>query len=943
MRDTMYYETKHDDGDKTYSGLHPSMSVEEGQVDHGETTNGGLHRTLSPRMIHVISLGSSIGSGLFITTGKSLAQGGPANMFLAYLVVCVGVWANLQTLTEMTIAFPTSGNYIDYADRWVDPALAFGAGFAEWLGWTSVFASEAMFLITLVNYWADGVVPKAALPISLAIIAGAGPSGYVRHGNTWTDLPMFKNGFGGFSTAALLAIWAVGDQVFIGVMAGEAESPHYSMARSANFVPWRVGIFYLVSVVLISLVVDSDDSRLINGSSVVSSPFVIAAQDAGISGVPDLINACIILGILALSLECIYLPSRILRTMSLQGLLPAFIAKVDKIGRPRWALTFTAVAGTVLTYLSLSANGTEVLNWFISITSASFFTNWAIIAFSSFHFRAAIRAQRSQLFETPYAWRSLYWPLAPVTSLFISSLLLVCLLYTSIKPVGGGAFTAYNFFSATIGLIVIIVFTIGYKIVHKTPWRDPATADLITGHRELTAAELRCAGLSFNADAEGGCIERATLSELIQIDKHYLTRITLRTKLIQDKRASVLGASPRSIPAVKELYSFLINDYLPQRYSAIFQRTSTTTSTSASAPTTTMLRNTVTGETIPSTPPTDAEEALAIIGRQVEEDFLLLLPPQPSYLRDDDKNEGTNKQMTLEAFIGCFPNGFNWADKFRKSLANIHVPWTVSVDGELHAASSMHLYEGEEVVELQELNVDMMLFRLPISQAVVFVVRTYMYPLQDVKKEGNGPRLVEAIAGLKEGSSPGFHFYKRAAVWQRAVSEYLLNGEEEVAVVQNAAKKGPQNDTVTLRMNSQHLKDYLSLDPKLFFPPFILRHLFHHDVPIAIPRAAKQYTVAQNLIPHILAITTPNEALLRYLSPSHVTSLFANTAWFNILSALDPLLLNPKEADDFVAINEGTSRVKSFFYGLRTALKQHLNSRKINTPEEAKNTPPMPG
>ncbi|GFN21332.1 heme-dependent oxidative N-demethylase family protein [Aspergillus tubingensis] len=319
-------------------------------------------------------------------------------------------------------------------------------------------------------------------------------------------------------------------------------------------------------------------------------------------------------------------------------------------------------------------------------------------------------------------------------------------------------------------------------------------------------------------------IEGATLSELIQIDKHYLSRITLRTTLIQDKRASVLGASPRSIPAVKELYSFLMNDYLPRRYSTIFQRISTTTSTSssasasASAPTT-MLRNTVTGETIPSTPPTDAEEALAIIGRQVEEDFLLLLPPQSSSLRDDDKKEGTNKQMTLEAFIGCFPNGFNWADKFRRSLASIHVPvpdyttklrasmdrylerlkvgecvkranWTVSVDGELHAASSMHLYEGEEVVELKELDVNtarlrcerQMLFRLPISQAVVFVVRTYMYPLQDVKKEGNGPRLVEAIAGLKEGSSPGFHFYKRAAVWQRAVSEYLLDGGNEAAV-----------------------------------------------------------------------------------------------------------------------------------------------------------------
>lgn len=55
-------------------------------------------------------------------------------MVLAYAIVCTCVWAALQTLGEMTIAFPTPGNYIDYAERWVDPALAFGAGFAEWLG-----------------------------------------------------------------------------------------------------------------------------------------------------------------------------------------------------------------------------------------------------------------------------------------------------------------------------------------------------------------------------------------------------------------------------------------------------------------------------------------------------------------------------------------------------------------------------------------------------------------------------------------------------------------------------------------------------------------------------------------------------------------------------------------------------------------------------------------
>jgi amino acid permease len=40
----------------------------------------------------------------------------------------------LNTIAEMTIAFPESGNFISYADRWVDPALSFAVGFAEWLG-----------------------------------------------------------------------------------------------------------------------------------------------------------------------------------------------------------------------------------------------------------------------------------------------------------------------------------------------------------------------------------------------------------------------------------------------------------------------------------------------------------------------------------------------------------------------------------------------------------------------------------------------------------------------------------------------------------------------------------------------------------------------------------------------------------------------------------------
>jgi amino acid transporter len=30
-----------------------------------------------------------------------------------------------------------------------------------------------------------------------------------------------------------------------------------------------------------------------------------------------------------------------------------------------------------------------------------------------------------------------------------------------------------------------------YKIILRTPWRDPAMADLVTGHRMLTAPEIQ--------------------------------------------------------------------------------------------------------------------------------------------------------------------------------------------------------------------------------------------------------------------------------------------------------------------------------------------------------------------------------------------------------------------------------------------------------------------
>jgi amino acid transporter len=120
-------------------------------------------------------------------------------------------------------------------------------------------------------------------------------------------------------------------------------------------VPTRLGFIYVLSVIFIGLLVPSDDDRLLSGSGVAASPFVIAVTDSGIPGLPSVINICMVIGVLAIALECIYLPSRILRNMSQQGFLPAFIANVDARGRPRWALGITAAFGLIFTYIGLSS------------------------------------------------------------------------------------------------------------------------------------------------------------------------------------------------------------------------------------------------------------------------------------------------------------------------------------------------------------------------------------------------------------------------------------------------------------------------------------------------------------------------------------------------------------------------------------------------------------
>jgi yeast amino acid transporter len=55
---------------------------------------------------------------------------------------------------------------------------------------------------------------------------------------------------------------------------------------------------------------------------------------------------------------------------------------------------------------------------------------------------------------------------------------------------GGGGFTANNFFQNVIGLLVIGVFSLAYKLIFRTKWVKLEEADCVTGRKVLEADEI---------------------------------------------------------------------------------------------------------------------------------------------------------------------------------------------------------------------------------------------------------------------------------------------------------------------------------------------------------------------------------------------------------------------------------------------------------------------
>jgi AAT family amino acid transporter len=105
-----------------------------------------LNRTLTARQVQMIAIGGTIGTGLFLGTGKSLATGGPASMLICYIIIGVIVFLTMLALGEMASFIPVAGSFCTFAGRFVDDSFGFAL---TWNYWFNDAVSTAADLVAL--------------------------------------------------------------------------------------------------------------------------------------------------------------------------------------------------------------------------------------------------------------------------------------------------------------------------------------------------------------------------------------------------------------------------------------------------------------------------------------------------------------------------------------------------------------------------------------------------------------------------------------------------------------------------------------------------------------------------------------------------------------------------------------------------------------------------
>ncbi|MEK4664093.1 amino acid permease [Priestia sp. FSL H7-0729] len=465
------------------------------------TTGPSLKKGLRARHMTMIALGGSIGTGLFLASGTAISTAGPGGALIAYAAVGIMVYFLMTSLGELATFMPDSGSFNTYAARFVDPALGFAMGWNFWYNWAVTIAAELAAATVLIKYWFPdsssmlwsllflvlifalnvlsvkgygeseywfAIIKVATVIIFLAVgvlmifgIMGGEAVGFSNF--TIGDAPI-HGGFFAVLGVFMAAGFSFQGTELIGVAAGESENPRENVPRAIRQVFWRILIFYILAITVISLIIPYTHPNLLKGDleNIGVSPFTLVFEKAGLAIAASVMNAVILTSVLSAGNSGMYASSRVLYALARDGKAPRFLGKLNKKGIPMNALLLTTAVGMLAFLASLFGDGI-VYTWLLNASGMCGFITWLGIAISHYRFRRAYVAQGRDLNDLPY--RARWFPFGPI---FAFVLCIIVIIGQNYQAFTGDTIDWSGAIVAYLSVPLFLVLWLGYKWIKKT-------------------------------------------------------------------------------------------------------------------------------------------------------------------------------------------------------------------------------------------------------------------------------------------------------------------------------------------------------------------------------------------------------------------------------------------------------------------------------------------
>ncbi|KTD79355.1 amino acid permease [Legionella waltersii] len=416
-----------------------------------------LHKNLDARLLTMMTLGGSIGTGIFLASGSVLAKAGPGGILVAYLLMGVLVYFLMNSLGEMAAYMPTSGSFYQYAADFVDPSLGYALGWNYWYSWAISIAAEiaasavlmrfwfpdsphwiwtGSFLILIlgfnafstklfgeIEYWLSLI--KVTVIILFIVIGFAMIFGLTSHHSVglknWSlgDAPFHDGCFGIFS-AFMLAGFSFQGTEMIGIAAGESKDPGTTIPRVIKMVFWRIFIFFFLTMLIIAFLIPYTSAEYLD-QNISMSPFTKAFALINHTYAPSFMNAIILIALLSTANSGLYASSRMLWFLAKEKHVPSVFSSITKRGIPIWALLATVSISFFVFITSLFSPKTIYL-WLVNAGSLAGFIAWMGISVSHYKFRKQYIKNGNDLRKLPFLAKG--FPYAPI-GVFISCILML--------------------------------------------------------------------------------------------------------------------------------------------------------------------------------------------------------------------------------------------------------------------------------------------------------------------------------------------------------------------------------------------------------------------------------------------------------------------------------------------------------------------------------------